>query len=218
MTGLAPEIQERLAALGRIRALRRGERLIHEGLASGGVVLVLDGTVRISRVVGGEEIVLAIRGPGDLLGEIGPLTSGTARATVEAREAGRVVVMPASRFVTAQRDDPELASAVLARLVELLGDSDRRLVNARCKPLAGRVAEELLALAAATGSNGGRAPAEFPVTQSELASLCVASRSNVARAVGELRGAGLIETRRGRVSILDPDGLGRTADAVGPPD
>lgn len=212
MTGFAPDLRERLAALGRVRAVRKGERLIREGSSSGAVILVLDGTLRVTRIIGAEEVVLAVRGPGDVLGELGPITGRAARASVEAREAGRVVIMPSSRFVEAQRGDHEIASAIVDRLVELLTDSDRRLASVRCKRLAGRVAEEMLQLASLTRSESSDPETTVLVTQSELASLCVASRSSVAEAVGELRQLGLIETGRSRVRILDRIELSRLAD------
>lgn len=206
MVGLEAALRDRLSELGRIRSLRRGERLIHEGSTNGAVVLVLEGTLRVTSVLGGEEVVLAIRGPGDLLGELGPLTAGAAGATVEAREPGRVVVMPSSRFVAARRDDPELAAAISDRLVELLAESDRRRTNALCRPLISRVAAELLHLV-------GDSDDGFPVTQSELGSLCVASRSAVAEALADLRDRGAIGTGRGRVTIHDHAALAALAEA-----
>ncbi len=212
MTELPSAAVDRLVELGHVRALRRGERLIHEGSSTGAVVLVLEGTVRVTRVLRGNEIILAIRGPGDLLGELGPITGGGAVASVEARESGRVVVVPSSRFLEAQRDHPEIATAVVARLVEMLAESDRRLVDAQCKPLAGRIAKELSDLARLAGSGAPRDAGTVTVTQAELASLCVTSRSSVAETLAHLRSSGLIWTRRGRVTILDPDGLHRLAD------
>ncbi len=207
MPGLSPAIRDRLAASGRVRKLRRGERLIHEGLAGGAVVLVLSGTLRVTRVCGGTEVVLAICGPGDLLGELGPITVGSAGATVEAREPGRVAVMPSSRFVAAQREDPEIASAVVARLVELLDVANRRLASAQCRTLTSRVAGEILQLASHHGSDALDSDIEVLVTQSELASLCVASRAAVADALSELRSSCAIDTGRARVRIVDHEGL-----------
>ncbi|MEZ5238956.1 MAG: Crp/Fnr family transcriptional regulator [Microthrixaceae bacterium] len=213
MTGLDPTVRDRLAAMGRVRTLRRGERLIHEGSSGGAVVLVLEGTLRVTRVIGSEEVVLAVRGPGDLLGELGPITGGTARASVEAREAGRVVVMPSSRFLEAQRDDPSIATAIVDRLVQMLTDSDRRLANARRRSLVSRVAQELCVLASIAATDGQEPPSDVMVTQSELASLCIASRSSVAEAVGELRTSGVIDTGRSRVTILDRAELEHLADS-----
>lgn len=212
MPGLSPTIRDRLAARGRVRTLRRGERLIHEGLTGGSVVLVLSGTLRVTRHCGDQEVVLAIRGPGDLLGDLGSITRGRAGATVEARESGRVVVMPSSRFVTAQTEDPEIAMAVLSGLVELLDATSRRLARAQCRTLASRVAEEILELASLDGRESPDAGTLVHVTQSELASLCVASRPAVAEAMAALRSSGLIDTRRGRVTILDGEGLQVFAD------
>jgi CRP-like cAMP-binding protein len=165
------------------------------------VILVLEGTLRVTRLCDGEEIVIAIRGPGDLLGQLAPLGSGLATASVEAREAGRVGVLATSRFSSAISEDPEVAVAVTGRLVELLSESDRRRTDALCTGIDARVATELLALAELTGDSS------VQLTQSELASLCLASRSSVATVVAELRESGAIEASRGRVTLLDVDHL-----------
>jgi CRP-like cAMP-binding protein len=52
----------------------------------------------------------------------------------------------------------------------------------------------------------------LPITQEELASWSASSRESTARALRTLRGLGLIETNRRRLTVLDLDGLrGHTA-------
>ena len=207
MPPLTPVLRDRLASVGRVRTVRRGERLIHEGLSGGAVALVLGGTLRITRVCGDTEVVLAVRGPGDLVGELGSMTGTGAGATVEARESGRVSVMSSSKFLAAQRGDPEIAAAVLSRLVELLDVANRRLSAAQCRPLTCRLADEIIHLASLNQGGSSDAAEGFLVTQSELASLCLASRSAVADSLSELRSRGAIETGRAMVKILDQEGL-----------
>jgi CRP/FNR family transcriptional regulator, cyclic AMP receptor protein len=48
---------------------------------------------------------------------------------------------------------------------------------------------------------------EVPLTQEDLASLAGTSRATVNRVVGEAERAGLVERRRGRIVVLQPDAL-----------
>ena len=93
---VSAELVETLRASGRIRHLRRGERLVHEGGRHGSVLLLISGTVRVlSYTVDGSEVLLAIRGPGELVGDFSPITGSAASATVEAREPTEVAGRPA---------------------------------------------------------------------------------------------------------------------------
>ena len=79
------------------RRYRRGTTVFHEGGGSDEVVVVLSGRVKVSTVTGdGKEVVLAFRGPGDLLGELSAIDGEPRSATVGAlglvergEEAGR---------------------------------------------------------------------------------------------------------------------------------
>lgn len=199
MPAVSPSFADSLAEVGTRRRLRRGERLVHEGGRSGAVLFVVRGTVRVlATTYEGDEIILAIRGPGDLIGDLGPLGGVTATASVVAREDGEVVVIPASRFVELVRGDPELTSEVLHRLVTILGESQRRSIHWLTRPLTVRVAAELLALC-----DGEDAPPVLHVSQLELAGLCGASRSSVSEVLGDLRARRMLSTGRGRLLIHD---------------
>src|SRR6267378_450566 len=81
-----PERSDLLARGGR-RRYRRGATVFHEGGGSDEIVVVLAGRVKVSAVTGeGKEVVLAFRGPGDLLGELSAIDGDARSATVGALE------------------------------------------------------------------------------------------------------------------------------------
>src|SRR5688572_21435418 len=87
--GLAAAIDhslwEKLTKAGRRRSYRRGEVLMTEGDPVRYVGALLQGRVKVSRVdVDGNTTVFAVRGPGELLGEIGVLSRDRRSATVTA--------------------------------------------------------------------------------------------------------------------------------------
>ena len=72
-------------------------------------------------------------------------------------------------------------------------------------PLSARLSRRLLALADDYGS-------ELHISQEELGVYVGAARESVNRQLQEWRRAGIIELRRGRISLLDMDRLARIAN------
>src|SRR4051812_6206720 len=65
--GQAADLRRR----GVTRRFRKGQALFHQGGSSDRVVVLLNGRVKVSTLTdSGKEVVLAFRGPGDLLGEL----------------------------------------------------------------------------------------------------------------------------------------------------
>jgi CRP-like cAMP-binding protein len=74
-----------LHAAGRRRAYGPGVTLFHEADDSGPVVVLLSGRVKVATVgVPGREAIIAVRGPGDLIGELSAIDGGPRSATVTA--------------------------------------------------------------------------------------------------------------------------------------
>src|SRR2546423_11406790 len=81
------------------RRYRRGATVFHEGGGSDEVVVVLSGRVKVSTVTGdGKEVVLAFRGPGDLLGELSAIDDEPRSATVGALEPVEAAVVAPRGF------------------------------------------------------------------------------------------------------------------------
>src|SRR5438552_1384699 len=72
---------------GRRRRYRRGAVIFHEAQPCQAVVVLVSGRVKVaSNTQGGTEVVLAVRGPGALLGEFSAIDGGNYSATVQALE------------------------------------------------------------------------------------------------------------------------------------
>jgi CRP-like cAMP-binding protein len=95
--------------------LERGTVLIHEGELATGLFLLVSGEVEVTRQEGGEPLVLARLGPGDVVGEISLVLRRPATATVAALHATTVFHLPADRFLDLVRDHADL----LAELYEM---------------------------------------------------------------------------------------------------
>src|SRR5215471_4857269 len=74
-----------LVARGSPRSYRRNEVLVSEGSPATHVIVLLGGRVKVTRYeADGTMVLLAIRGQGEIIGEMSALDGGTASATVTA--------------------------------------------------------------------------------------------------------------------------------------
>ncbi|GGK80945.1 Crp/Fnr family transcriptional regulator [Sphaerisporangium melleum] len=211
MSLLTKDECDALYAAGRKRRWERGATVMTEGDTSDWVLVLTSGRVKVSSyTAGGNEVVLAIRGPGALLGEMSFISGEPRSGTVTALEAVEgVIVRDFSGYL---REHGRVAVLLLQIVVGRLRDSDRKRVEYGAFDTTGRVATRLVELAERFGepTNGGVRVA-LPLSQDELAGWTGASREAVSKALRTLRDRGLIETGRRRVVIYDLEGLRKRA-------
>jgi CRP/FNR family transcriptional regulator, cyclic AMP receptor protein len=205
---------EQLAALhehGISRRIRKGQAIFHEGGSSDRVVILLSGRVKVSTVTeDGKEIVLAFRGPGDMLGELSAIDGEPRSATVEAIEAVEALAIAASDFRSFLLAHPDVALLLLRMLSRRLRDADRKRVEYAAHDTVGRVAARLVELAERYGEPAVRGiQIGLPLSQEELAGWVGGSREAVSKALQTLRKVGWVLTERRRITVLDIEALRR---------
>ncbi|PZG13140.1 Crp/Fnr family transcriptional regulator [Nonomuraea aridisoli] len=208
---LTAEEVEAVRAAGRLRKWDRGATVINEGDTSDWVLVLLEGRVKVSsHTDSGTEVVLAVRGPGGILGELSAIDGSPRSATVTALEPISGIVV--RDFATFLESHGRIAVLLMQHVSFRLRDADRKRIEYGAYDTAGRVATRLLELAERYGeqtSAGVRVA--LPLSQDELAGWTGSSREAVSKALRMLRDRGLIETGRRRVVIHDVEGLRRRA-------
>ena len=101
-------------------ALPEGRVLMREGAAGRELVVVVDGKVAVDR--GGKRI--AVKGPGDFLGELALVTGRPRTATVTAATPLRALVVDGLSFDRLLRDVPTIAVKVMKAVAERLPPED----------------------------------------------------------------------------------------------
>ncbi|MER5648030.1 Crp/Fnr family transcriptional regulator [Streptosporangium sp. NPDC002524] len=200
-----------LYAAGRPRRWDRGATMFTEGDVSDWVLVLTSGRVKVSsHTAAGTEVVLAVRGPGALLGEFAAIDGLPRSATVTALEPVEgITVRDFSSYLQA---NGRVAVLLMQMVTGKMRDSDRKRIEYGAFDTTGRVATRLVELAERYGEpdNGGVRVA-LPLSQDELAGWTGASREAVSKALRSLRDRGLIETGRRRVIIHDMEGLRKRA-------
>ncbi|MFS8097879.1 Crp/Fnr family transcriptional regulator [Lentzea alba] len=181
-----------------------GSVICHQGDPSRNVLVVSQGRIRVSRfAVTGEENVLAVRGPGEIIGELSAVDGRRRSATLTAVDFVCGMVISARALEKLCRERPGIAWA----MVRVVTSRQRAMVDQqdlRTGPSLYRVGAMLLDLA---HRGAGDLIATVPLSQRELAGIAGISRETLARTLKILRDSGIIHTRRNGVEILREEEL-----------
>jgi CRP/FNR family cyclic AMP-dependent transcriptional regulator len=188
--------------------------LFQQGEPSGRLVVILTGLVKVSSVTAaGTEAVLAIRGAGDVLGEMSSIDARLRSATVTALNPVTALVLEAAVFEDLLRR-PSAGRALLTVVVRRLREADGRRLQFGKTTVTKRVATLLDGLVEYGHRRAGRVVLDMELSQQDLASAVGASRTAVNRSLRELRDQRILTTNRQRVTILRPELLRRTGDQI----
>lgn len=204
---------EDLRSIGRPRAYGANVTLFHQGDEAGPVVVLLSGRAKVvSLSSAGREVIVAVRGPGDLLGELSAIDGEPRSATVTTLEAVDALLIPGSAFAAFLERCPRVALVILRMVAGRLRYADAQQADFATHDVVGRVAHRLVELSERFGAPAaGRIEIELPLSQEELAAWTGASREAVSKALQLLRSLRIVETGRRHVTVLDPEALQRRA-------
>lgn len=210
MPRFTPQQLRLLAAAGHRRRWESGEVLLRQGMPSATLIVIVRGLVKITAdSPNGYTSVLAVRGAGELLGELSCLDGAPCSATATTSTAGEGVAIGAGRFVRLLEEHGTLALAVLRTIAERLRHADRMRIEHGAYSAELRVARVLVELAEQHGRPTGDGPQErvVRISQQDLAGAAGTSLPSVVRTLRKLRAEGLVTTGRDRVTVPDPAAL-----------
>jgi CRP-like cAMP-binding protein len=197
------------------RRFETAETIFRAGEASGGLLVVLEGKVRVVRRAGGRAQVVHVERAGGTLGEVPLFAGGGYPATAIAAEPTVCALIDRQAIMAAVRSHPEAAFVLLERLAKRVRELVERLDRSALRPVAARVAEYLVSRADARG----RATVSLGMTQQQLAEELGTVREVIVRELQALRAAGLVRSLGpGRFEIVDAPALRvRAGDDVASP-
>lgn len=192
-------------------SIAKGDVLFNEGQLGDQMYIIAEGKVKLGHTApDGRESILAILGPGELLGELslfdpGPRTATAVALTdVSALGLGHQALRP---WLTGR---PEVAESLLQALAQRLRRTNETLADLVFSDVPGRVAKALLEL----GDKFGQQMPDgihvtHDMTQEELAQLVGASRETVNKALADFAARGWIKLESRSVVLIDVDRLSR---------
>ncbi|MET8092397.1 Crp/Fnr family transcriptional regulator [Micromonospora sp. NPDC005220] len=209
--------RDRLLAVGIRRSVKESQVVLQEGALESHVILLDDALAKVTvEMADGRQALLAIRMSGDIVGEISALNGTPRTATVTACRPSTVRIIHRNAFRAFLRSNPDAAMEVAGIVADRLRWANRRRVDFASYPVKVRLARVLWEIATAYGRRSREGLViNVRLTQSELATLCGAAEISLHKALGSLRGAGVIATGYREIVIRDSDGLRAIADLDG---
>lgn len=203
------EERESLRTLMQEQTLRRGQVLFKEDEDGDRLFIIVEGKIKVGHTSDdGRENILAVLGPGELLGELTLFDPGPRSSTATAVSITRVLSLHHNDFTSFVCKNPALSKHLLKALAVRLRRTNESLADLVFSDVPGRVAKALLDLAERFGeqTNEGVYVAH-DLTQEELAQLVGASRETVNKSLADFVARGWIRLEGRAVLLINVERL-----------
>lgn len=202
----------RVLSFMEVRTLQRRGQLFAEGERASALYVIRSGTIKLARTTAnGRSSVLALLGPGELVGELSLLDGRPRGATATALTEVSVLELSEQAFDRWLVDEPEAAGLLLRQLAQRMRRSNDVVSDLVFSDVPARVARTLLDLAGrfATTDGEGRPVVRHELTQEELAQLVGAARETVNKTLADFAARGWIALQQRSFTLLAADQLAR---------
>jgi CRP/FNR family cyclic AMP-dependent transcriptional regulator len=196
--------EDELALLARVvirKSYARGSQILGAGDPTDSLYILISGRIKVFMSdLDGKEVILAILGPNEFVGEMGLIDNSPRSANVVALEPCEVVCISKPDFKRCLADNFDMAMTVMRGLVKRLRDADNQIGSLALMDVFGRVARLLLETAEVVD---GEKVVIRKLSKQDIARMIGASREMVSRVMKHLQEAGYIELRADTIVIRD---------------
>jgi len=215
LSELPQEYSTRLLARAPVITLAKGDILFESGAVGDGCYWLELGVLKVSITSQqGEERILAILGPGSIVGELAMIDGLPRSATVQALKDCKLTFVSRSVFQECLREHPEIFRHLVSTLVSRLRQADEEVAAASFLTPKARVARALLRFANYLGeptSIPGQLIIRHKLRQNDLAALADVARENASRILSEWKKRKIVEQHSPSVHVIDKAKLEREA-------
>jgi CRP-like cAMP-binding protein len=212
---LPPALSASLFGQARTVRLAAQQMLFVAGDPGDGCYQVEEGLLKVVALSpSGSERILAILGPGALVGELSMIDGLPRSASVAAIREAKLSFVSRSVFDAVARSEPEIYRHITALLARRLRDVDDALTATSFLPLKARTARALLSLSEAFGKDvgSGRILIRQKFSQSDLAAMAGIARENCSRILQDWTRRKLVSRLAGYYCLEDKAALARERD------
>lgn len=188
LSDLPERLSANLLANAKPVKLAADEVLFLAGDPGDGCYRLEEGLLKVSMLSPtGAERILAILGPGSIVGDMAMIDGRPRSASVSALRECKLSFVSRAAFEAVAAKNPEIYKHLLNVLAARLRDTDQVVAAGTFLPVKGRVARALLDLAKAFGKevDGGRIVIRQKLSQSDVAAMAGIARENVSRILNE---------------------------------
>ena len=214
LQNLSDEAIASLEKRSRWRRYARDEQILDRDSDSRDVFLVVEGSVEvINYSLSGREVAFGHVAEGGYFGELSAIDGGRRSANIVAIESSLVLVVPPEVFTEILTSNPPATMQVLRRLAHIIRTADDRIMDLSTLKAVQRVYVELVRLSQEDEKSGHYIIRPLP-TQRDMARRASTSRETVARVLGQLARADIVERKGRTLHIHDMDRLSDMTDAL----
>jgi CRP-like cAMP-binding protein len=210
---LDPPQLESLCDVTRIRHLGAKDELCHKGDPGTEVYVIVSGKLKVGHTsADGTDVVFNLMDSGEVVGEVAFLTGGKRTGTVSALEPTELLVLDRRDFLDFLRGQPEVAIDMMALLAERLANVSELIEDRAFLDLPARLAKKLVFLCEQYGdSHDQDTELGLRLSQSELGNMVGTSRESINKQIRAWEQDGVLEMKRGHITIHRMDTLERLA-------
>jgi CRP-like cAMP-binding protein len=215
LAALPLELSRGLFARGRTVSLVADQTLFLAGDEGDGCYRVEEGLLKASVAApNGGERILAIFGPGAVVGELAMIDRAPRSASVAALRDSKLCFLSRADFEAFARSTPEVYRHIITVLARRLRDTNDALAATSFLSVKGRVAHALLSLAEAFGKDvgNGRILIRQKVSQGDLAAMAGIARENVSRVLKDWSERSLVSRLAGYYCLENQSALHHEAE------
>lgn len=214
LSSLPPSDRDKVRELFTEKHFEKDDYIFFEGDPPSWLGVVLKGRVKmIKHSEGGKDVVLDVILPGEMLGEVAAFNGEPYPATAQAVEPTIVASIHRDDYLRLLKQYPALALGVIEELGHRLREAQDLIKSMALERVERRIARILLKLAATTGSSNEEGILiQMPLTRQDIAEMAGTTVETAIRTMSKFRKQGLVQTKRGRVIILEPHQLVKIAE------
>ena len=193
--GLTADLQALILQRSVMRCYGKGEYIIRQGEPTRGMFAVLEGKVRVLRLIGDSKEVLIHLGEAGLwFGDYAMMAGSPSIGSIVADSRVRTLFLPVAEFERIVADEPRHYRAFAALLIERYEQLYRYMAEAQGLAPEERLRTRLTDLALLRRRDGDSSdPISVTVSQAELATMIGVSRQTLSALLARLEARGLIQ-------------------------
>jgi len=195
------------------RTVEPGKVIFKEGDGSQEMFIIQSGKVKVTRLIGGKEQVLAILGKGDFFGEMGMVTGVTRTATVQALERVELLSFGREGFLDLINKNPRIALHLIEKLCRRLQRANLHIKHLARKDARGLISLNLINMY--QGESPDQASLSLTRTVEEISDSLELSLEQVRAVLEELAAFGILSQEGDTLRLLEAEKLGDLAEHLG---
>jgi CRP-like cAMP-binding protein len=173
-----------------------------------GLHIILDGLVKLYRAApDGRQQIILLEGNGSVLALTPVLDEGDQVVSADTLKPTVTLFLAREDVLHMHAEYADFRNAVILEMARRFRATVALLTTIALKPVPARVATRVLELASGNDALDGSKTFKLLLSQDELAHALGTSRESIARALAEMRAAGVIEQNRSSIRVIDPNAL-----------